>query len=332
MRLKPRRPGTLSRRALRAVAVLATGALLASCGSGGSDAKTNAEGMTTAKIGVLPIVEVAPVYLGIQKGFYRDEKIDLQPQQAQGGAAIVPAVVSGQYTFGFSNVVSLLIAQTKGLPLSMLAASSESTGRIGDDLSAVMVKKGSKIQTPADLEGKTVSVNTLKNIGDVTIKAAMEKHDADGSKIRFVEMALPDMQPALEQGRIDAEWVVEPFVSQAIAAGSVPVLWNYAEADPNLIIAGYFTSQKTRQQNPDLVARFERATKKSMQYAQSHPDEAKQALTTYTSITADQTRSIVLPRYDPTMDKTVLNHVADLITKYKLADKLPDVDALTNQG
>jgi NitT/TauT family transport system substrate-binding protein len=319
--------------ALRAVAAVAAGVLLASCGSGGGGGgTTNGDGVTTAKIGVLPIVEVAPVYLGIQKGFYREEKIDLQPQQAQGGAAIVPAVVSGQYQFGFSNVVSLLIAQGKGLPLRMVAASSETTGEAGHDLSAVMVKADSPVRTPKDLEGKTVSVNTLNNIGDVTIKSAMEKHGADGTKVRFTEMALPDMQPALEAGRIDAEWVVEPFLSAALAQGSRPILWNYADADPNLIIAGYFVNQELRSKNPDLVDRFVRATKKSMQYAQDHPDEVKQILTTYTKITADQTKTLVLPRYNPEIDTSVMQHVADLVTRYGLADKAPDVGALTGQG
>ncbi|HEY9473077.1 MAG TPA: hypothetical protein VIS06_04390, partial [Mycobacteriales bacterium] len=92
MRMNPRRWRS---GALRGVATLAVAALLASCGGGGSDASTTKDGLTTAKVGVLPIVEVAPIYLGIQKGFYKDEKIDLKPQQAQGGAAIVPAVVSG---------------------------------------------------------------------------------------------------------------------------------------------------------------------------------------------------------------------------------------------
>lgn len=321
------RPGTS-----RAIAAIAAGVLLVSCGGGGAGGKTNSEGVTTAKIGVLPILEVAPVYLGIEKGFYREEKIDLQPQLAQGGAAIVPAVLNGQYQFGFSNVVSLLVGQAKGLPITMVSASSESTGDVGKDMSAVLVKNESPIKTAKDLEGKTISVNTLQNIGDVTVRASMDKHGADGSKVKFVELGFPDMQAALDAGRIDAEWVVEPFVTTAIAAGSRPIVWNYAETDPNLIIAGYFVSQKLRKENPGLVDRFVRATKKSMQYAQEHPDEAKQALTKYTKITGEQAQAITLPKYDPTMDPTVLSNLATLVQKYGLTDKLPDVDALTGKG
>ena len=62
------------------------------------------------KVGVIAIVDVAPIYLGKQKGFFTKRNIDLTLETAQGGAAIVPGVVSGQYQFGFSNVISLLLA------------------------------------------------------------------------------------------------------------------------------------------------------------------------------------------------------------------------------
>src|SRR5690242_5470133 len=54
--------------------------------------------------GVIAIVDVAPIYLGKQQGFFSKRNIDLTLQTAQGGAVIVPSVVSGQYQFGFSNV------------------------------------------------------------------------------------------------------------------------------------------------------------------------------------------------------------------------------------
>jgi hypothetical protein len=37
-------------------------------------------------------------------------------ESGQGGAAIVPGVVSGQFQFGFSDVASLPIAQSRALP------------------------------------------------------------------------------------------------------------------------------------------------------------------------------------------------------------------------
>jgi NitT/TauT family transport system substrate-binding protein len=49
----------------------------------------------TLKVGVIPISDVAPLYLGIAKGYFKDEHLAIEPVPAQGGAVIVPAVLSG---------------------------------------------------------------------------------------------------------------------------------------------------------------------------------------------------------------------------------------------
>jgi ABC-type nitrate/sulfonate/bicarbonate transport system substrate-binding protein len=165
-----------------------------------------------------PIVDVAPIYLGKQKGFFSNRNIELTLETGQGGAAIVPGVVSGQFQFGFSNVTSLLIARERGLPLKVVSNGVASTGKDKADYSGVVTRDDS-IKTAADLEGKRVAVNTLKNIGDSTIRASVRKAGGDPSWIKFVELPFPDMPAALEAGRVDAIWVVEPFLSAAVGAG-----------------------------------------------------------------------------------------------------------------
>src|ERR1700742_4454193 len=74
--------------------------------AGSSNAPAQAEAVTL-KVGVIPIADVAPLYLGIKKGFFKEEKLTIEPQLAEGGAAIIPSVMSGDYQIGFSNAVSL---------------------------------------------------------------------------------------------------------------------------------------------------------------------------------------------------------------------------------
>src|SRR5262245_40109881 len=92
--------------------------------SGGTSAS---EEMTSIKVGVVPVVDVAPLYLGISKGFFEDEGLDVEPVVAQGGAAIIPAVVNGDQEIGFSNVVSLMLAQTQDLPLKIISQGIQAT-------------------------------------------------------------------------------------------------------------------------------------------------------------------------------------------------------------
>jgi hypothetical protein len=74
---------------------------------------------------------VAPIYLGKQKGFFSSRGIDLNLTAAQGGAAVIPGVVSDQFQFGFSNATPLMIAASKNLPLKITNAGDSSTGKDG---------------------------------------------------------------------------------------------------------------------------------------------------------------------------------------------------------
>src|SRR4051812_33598503 len=156
------------RRILAAVAVVATLFAATACRSE-DDKAAPAETGTRVTLGVIPIVDVAPVYLGRQRGFFRSRGIDLQLVPEQGGAPIIKGVLAGRYQFGFSNVTSLMAAQTEGAPVKVIANGVASTGRAGRDFSAIVVADGSPLRSPRDLAGKRVAVNTLKNLGDTTV-------------------------------------------------------------------------------------------------------------------------------------------------------------------
>src|SRR5689334_8371369 len=211
-----------------AVAAL-TVAALAACGGNSSKAPpaSSPGQVDKVNVGVIAIVDVAPIYLGKQKGFFSKHNIDLTLTTAQGGAVIVPAVVSGQYQFGFSNVTSLVLAKSRNLPVKMVSNGVASTGQIGKDFGGTVVKPDSPIKTAADLAGKTVAVNTLKNIGDTTVRATVRKAGGDPKAVKFVELAFPDMPAALQAGRVDAIFEVEPFVTAALGTGARMVAANY---------------------------------------------------------------------------------------------------------
>src|SRR5215216_1723839 len=112
--------GAIMRRPLILLAVV--GVLVAAgCGSSDDEPGEASGGAQQVKVGIIPILDVAPIYLGKEKGFFTSRNIELTLESGQGGAAIVPGVVSGQFQFGFSNVTSLLIAQSRGLPLKVVS-------------------------------------------------------------------------------------------------------------------------------------------------------------------------------------------------------------------
>jgi NitT/TauT family transport system substrate-binding protein len=312
-----------------AVAALTVAALAACGGNSSTTPPASSPGQVDkVNVGVIAIVDVAPIYLGKQKGFFTKHNIDLNLTTAQGGAVIVPGVISGQYQFGFSNITSLVLAKSRNLPIKMVSNGVASTGEVGKDFGGTVVKKDSPIKTAADLAGKTVAVNTLKNIGDTTVRATVRKAGGDPKAVKFVELAFPDMPAALAAGRVDATFVVEPFLTTLVAAGDRVVAWNYAEPTPAMTVAAYFASNELIAKNPDLVKRFQAAMTESLAYADSHPDEVRGVLATYTKITPDIAAKLTLPKWPPAVNKASVQTLTDLAVGDGLIDKAPDLDSL----
>ena len=142
-----------TKRALtRLVVIMAVSCLGAVAACGGGDNGGGSTGKSgqpaTIKVGTIPIVDTAPLYLGIQKGFFKQEKLTVEPKPAQGGAAIVPAVLSGSNDIGFSNVTSLIIASSKGLPVQIIAQGVQAGAGEQDAFDALLVPKNSPITSP----------------------------------------------------------------------------------------------------------------------------------------------------------------------------------------
>ncbi|MFF7160023.1 ABC transporter substrate-binding protein [Streptomyces sp. NPDC008086] len=318
----------------RLSAGLTAGVLLlvaTACGSsdGGSpDAGASSGGVTTVKVGLIPIVDVAPLYLGQKQGFFEKQGLKLEFTTAQGGAAIVPGVASGQFQFGFSNVTSLMVAQSNGVPVKAVANGIASTGVAGEDFGALMVKKGSPLKSPKELEGRKVAINTLKNINETAVRESVRKAGGDPDKVDFVELAFDQMPAALDQGQIDAAMVVEPATATIKSQGGVEIASPLVDVAPNLTVAMYFASTQYAKQNPEVVKKFQDATAESLAYADAHPDEARQIITTYTKIPADVLAKVTLPKWPAEANRSSIEALMKLGETDGLFKKTPDLDAL----
>lgn len=298
----------------RILAVVALGAtLLAASACGSDDDQPDPAGVATkVSVGVIPIVDVAPIYLGKQQGFFAERGIDLTLVPEQGGAPIVKGVLEGRYQFGFSNVTSLMAAKAGGAPLKAVANGVASTGRPGRDFSAVVVAGGSPIRSAKDLAGKRVAVNTLKNLGDTTVRQSVRQDQGDPSGIKFQAMPFSDMPSALQDDRIDAAWVVEPQLSEVLTQGGQVVASNYVDTAPDLTVALYFTAVPVIDKDPDLVKHFAEAVNESLRYAAAHPEEIRAAVGTYTKINDVVRTAMILPSWPTDINRASLDRLATL--------------------
>ncbi|MEU8608240.1 ABC transporter substrate-binding protein [Actinoplanes sp. NPDC048791] len=299
------------RRILAAVALTATLFAAAACSS--DDEKTDKAGVgTKVSVGVIPIVDVAPIYLGKQKGFFSGRGIDLTLVPEQGGAPIVKGVLAGKYQFGFSNVTSLMAAKSDGAPLKAVANGVASTGRPGRDFSAVVVAGGSPIRTAKDLAGKRVAVNTLKNLGDTTVRQSVRQDKGNPATIQFQAMPFSEMPAALQNQQVDAAWVVEPQLSEVLTQGGQVVASNYVDTAPDLTVAMYFTGTAVIDKDPELVKNFTAAVNESLQYAAGHPEEIRATVGTYTKINDVVRTAMILPSWPNDINRPSLERLATL--------------------
>ncbi|MFD0229718.1 ABC transporter substrate-binding protein [Streptomyces hirsutus] len=314
---------------LTAASVLVTATACGSSdGGGASDANASSGGTTEVKVGLIPIVDVAPLYLGEKKGFFSERGLKLSISSAQGGAAIVPGVASGQFEFGFSNMTSLLIAQSSSVPVKGVANGNASTGVEGEDFAAITVKGDSPIKSAKDLEGRKVAVNTLKNTMELGVRASVMKSGGDPDKVDFVEMAFDQMPAALDGGQIDAAMVVEPALATIKGQGGREIASSMVDIAPDLTISLYFTSTQYAQKNPEVVKKFQEATAESLAYADSHPDEVREIVTTYTKIPPAVLEQVTLPKWPTEPNRASVEQLVKLGNENDLFKQAPDLDEL----
>jgi len=281
--------------------------------------------ISTINLGLLPLADVAPVHIAIADGLFKDEGLTVQVQIVQGGAAAIPALVSGDLQVTFGNYVSFFLANSQGLPLRIIAEQN----RAKAGYTSIMTKPGSGITGPADLVGKKLAVNTLKNVAELTARAQVKDAGGDPDAVQYVEVAFPDMIATLERGDVDAIFAVEPFATLAKQQlQAVEVVNPYGGRLDGFPVAGFQTTAKFAEDNPNTVAAFQRAMVKASKLSTDSPDRVVQILPTYTTLPADLASTITQPEYVSEIDVSKLKVVADLMVEFELLDQAPDVNSL----
>jgi NitT/TauT family transport system substrate-binding protein len=136
------------------------------------------------------------------------------------------------------------------------------------------------------------------------------------------------MNAALDGGRVDGACVVEPFVSQGKAGKSRGVDPFYERTAPNLTVATYFTTKQYAEEHADVVDHFVSAMTKSLEYAQSHPDEVRDVLLDYTEIPPEAAKAIKLPQWRDDLNEPTIEKLSALSKKYGLIKEEPDLGDL----
>lgn len=268
----------------RTVLTLAAGALAA--------AATTAPALAADPVGLIVGQKgswdsmIAP--FGVERGFFKRERIELRMSYSAGGPDTIQAVATGGDDFGFGiGTTAVIAAYMKGAPVRI--ASADFTG--AGDL-YFYAKPDSPINTFADMTGKSIG---FTRVGSSTY--AVEHALADQFKVQPNFVSTGEVSATLTQvmsGQIDVGWSVVPELLDLVGQKKIKVIAKGSEAKSiggqtvrvNIVNANFLRDHR------DVAVRFFRAYAATLQQVYRDMDRAIAFYAQFSGLSLDQAKAI----------------------------------------
>jgi len=281
---------------------------------------------TDITVGLLPLIDVAPIYIGIEEELFEREGLTIDIQQVQGGAAAIPAMVAGELDLTFGAYPSTMTGVANGLDLRIIAEGN----RASPGFSNIVALPDSGLEGDvAGLEGKQVGLNTFANVAELTTRSVIEAAGADYGKVEAVEIPFPEMVPTLERGELDAIFAVEPFDTIAQSSlDAVVVTDPYIGETEALPVAGYYATGNFATNFPNTVAAFQRALIAATDIAANDAERVIDVLPTYSSLDAEAAATVTQPQFVARIDRDEIQRIVDLMVTFEFLEEPLDLDEI----
>src|SRR5436305_6691271 len=212
-----------------------------------------------------------PFYYGKEKGFYKEEGIDLTINEGRGSANTVQVVAAGSDTFGLADSSSLIATAAKGAEIKSVMTVLSSTGY------SVVSLAPTGIKTPKDLEGKKFAVSPGDPLGQL-FRAMAAYNKLDMNKITFVQVDPAAKVVSVLEKRVDG--LLGGADDQYFLIkykGEQPAALRYADHGANIVGMTILTQEATIKNKTDLVRRFVKARVRSWDETKKNPQAAVDA-------------------------------------------------------
>ena len=209
-----------------------------------------------------------PFYLGVEKGLYKQNGIDLTIGEGQGSGRAVQLVGTGSETFGLADGSSIIAGATKGAPVKAVM------GIMNRSPYGIIVRKDSGITSIKQLAGKTLAATTGE-AGLVVFPAILKANHMEPDAISFLRVDGEAKLVAVLQNRVVG--ILGGVENQALILpkrGLEVNVLGYPELGVNTEGLAIVVGQDTLQKNPDMVRRFIKATRAAFEMAQKDPEAA----------------------------------------------------------
>ncbi|SDD27374.1 ABC transporter substrate-binding protein [Actinokineospora iranica] len=300
----------------------------------GSGSGQGAGGVEKAKIkvGVLPVVDVAPFYLAIEQGYFKEQGLDVEAVVMASGQTSINGVLNGDLDIAFTAYPAPLLAQSKQLAEFKIVA---------DALSAkpghmvVVAPPNSSFRKPSDAPGKRIAITARRSFTDLAPMSVLKTLDVETSTINWVELPFPEMIPAMERGEVDGAVLVEPWVTTAMKQlGATPVFDAASGPTAEIPMSGYVAvggAGKFATTSPNTLAAFQRGLAKAQAEA---TDRAKiePMFVKYAKIDPQTAQLVTISTYSTSLEANRIQRVANLMEDFGVIKGHLDVSTMIQKS
>lgn len=267
----------------------------------GAPAIVRAQSGPKIRIGYWPIAAGLPFYAALEKGYFKDEGLNVEPLKFAGAQQVMEAMLSGRSDGSANGTGSgnLGVGEIASPGLYKIIATNPSNAKYV--LDEFLVPKDSPVKSIAELKGKRIASGPGIQNKTLAIEV-LERAGATGFTV--VELPIGQHVASLAAGQVDAVYTLEPTGTVGRLNGTTRLL----EAG---VIAKYILGDAmapwhggSAALTTDFIAKYPAETKKyiaayakGIALVRSKPDEARQFLKGYTAIDGALTAEVPLASY-----------------------------------
>ncbi len=226
----------------------------------------------TFQLDWLPGGDKAPVYVGIQQGFFAEQDLEVSIASGRGSTDALTKMATGQSDVGSSDIGALMAAKAQdGIPVVAVFPYFTQAPH------AFFALKSSGIDSIEDLKGKKVATSPFTS-SNAFLPLVLKENGLSEGDIQLVKTDPGALGPMMITGNTDAiiAWVTNTalFTTQAAEAGKEIVEMPWSSAGLSLYSSSLLASERFLSERPDVAKRFVKAFAKSLEFTYANPAQA----------------------------------------------------------
>lgn len=216
------------------------------------------------------VVTILPVWMAQDAGFFKDEGLDVEVINMEGGSKGIKVLLSGNIQGMHVGLAPIVLANKAGADLRVI------TSTINTIPFTIFTKP--EIKTGADLKGKSIGISSFGAETDIAVTLALKKFGLQRTDVKILQLGGSSKRlAALLAGRVDAVPLIEPTVTIAKDKGFNPLL-DLAAANTPWIFDSVVVQKSYLDQHRDILTKFVKAYARAAYLLLSDEKRAKEEM------------------------------------------------------